>query len=290
MPHASLIKRSLLCIILILPLLLFGLKKTARADAEDLPEVEQEDQLEQEARTDEEEEPPWEFSLVPAYEHGSFGLVDAANSIEAPFELKWNSSRVELSLTIPLEIAQVDQAKRLRRNIRRLRPRQDNAGWHEGLGDILLDGSVDVIEDKKWWPDVSFKAEILFPTGNADKALGVGGYTGTVGIELSKHIVDWFSLNARLNYNRFAAPDRIESEDYLDFGGGFEVDITSSLKAAADYDEMTTLVKTEGHPRSLDFTFNYLISRTFEVTAGAEAGLTSAAPKFGFSGGIILHF
>jgi hypothetical protein len=283
------IKRSLLCLLFVMPLLL-GLKNLAHADAENLPEVEQQDQLEDEAKTDHDKEPPWEFSIVPAYERGSFGLIDAANSIEIPFEIKWHSSRVEISLTVPMEIAQVDSQKRSARNRSRVSKRPEVSNWYEGIGDILLDGSVDVIEEKKYVPEVSFKGEILFPTGNADKGLGMGGFTGTLGIELSKNLLEQFAVNARFNYNRFASPDVIESENYFDYGGGIEIDITSQFKVAVDYDEMTTLVKGEGHPRSIDLTANYSINRMFEVTAGGEIGLNSAAPKFGFSSGLILHF
>lgn len=282
-------RRVLFCILLVM-IMLFVTKKDVRADTEKLPEAEQQEQMEERAIEEHEVKMPWEFSLIPTFQRGDFGLVDAANTINIPFKMKWRPSRFEISLTIPLQMAQVDIEKRSRRNGSRKFKRVETSKWNVGIGDILLDGRFIAFEEKKYLPEIALIGEVLFPTGDADKALGAGGFTGTVGVELNKYLVKQFALNAKFNYNRFGAPDDIESQNYLDYGAGFEIDFTPKFQFSADYDEMTSLVIGEGHPRSLDFTANYIISKMYEVTVAGLAGLNSFAPKFAFSGGLILHF
>lgn len=60
---------------------------------------------------------------------------------------------------------------------------QDNA---LGIGDIVLQTKTHLLHEQGWFPAVSLRAAVKFPSGDTDRAFGSGEIDGSVGVLLQK--------------------------------------------------------------------------------------------------------
>jgi hypothetical protein len=60
---------------------------------------------------------------------------------------------------------------------------QDNAF---GIGDIFLQTKAHLMHEQGWFPAVSLRAAVKFPSGDADRAFGSGEFDGSLGVLLQK--------------------------------------------------------------------------------------------------------
>src|SRR5215475_12302484 len=55
-----------------------------------------------------------------------------------------------------------------------------------GIGDIVLQGKAQILYEQAWFPAVSLRAAVKFPSGDPDRAFGSGEIDGSVGVLLQK--------------------------------------------------------------------------------------------------------
>jgi hypothetical protein len=55
-----------------------------------------------------------------------------------------------------------------------------------GIGDIVLQAKGQLLSEQAWFPAVSLRAAVKFPSGDADRAFGSGEFDGSVGVLLQK--------------------------------------------------------------------------------------------------------
>src|SRR5207253_6718433 len=59
-----------------------------------------------------------------------------------------------------------------------------------GLGDVLLKASVVVVEERDLIPEIAPYLKIKFPTAGKDRGLGTGEFDETLGVDVSKRLID----------------------------------------------------------------------------------------------------
>ena len=55
-----------------------------------------------------------------------------------------------------------------------------------GIGDIVLQAKAHLLHEQAWFPAVSLRAAVKFPSGDADRAFGSGEFDGSVGDPTAK--------------------------------------------------------------------------------------------------------
>src|SRR2546425_10427123 len=60
----------------------------------------------------------------------------------------------------------------------------------EGVGDVLLKVSYTILEEKALIPEIAPYVKIKFPTADENRGLGTGEYDETVGVDVSKRLID----------------------------------------------------------------------------------------------------
>ena len=70
-----------------------------------------------------------------------------------------------------------------------------------GIGDIVLQAKAQLLHEQDWFPAVSLRAAVKFPSGDADRALGSGEIDGSIGVLLQKTLGRFtFYVNADVTF------------------------------------------------------------------------------------------
>jgi hypothetical protein len=70
-----------------------------------------------------------------------------------------------------------------------------------GIGDIVLQAKGQLLHEQAWFPAVSLRAAVKFPSGDADPAFGSGEFDGSVGVLLQKTLGRFtFYVNADVTF------------------------------------------------------------------------------------------
>jgi hypothetical protein len=70
-----------------------------------------------------------------------------------------------------------------------------------GIGDIVLQAKGQLLHEQEWFPAVSLRAAVKFPSGDADRAFGSGEFDGSVGVLLQKTLWRFtFYVNADVTF------------------------------------------------------------------------------------------
>jgi Protein of unknown function (DUF3187) len=70
-----------------------------------------------------------------------------------------------------------------------------------GIGDIVLQAKGQLLYEQEWFPAVSLRAAVKFPSGDADRAFGSGEFDGSVGVLLQKTLGRFtFYVNADVTF------------------------------------------------------------------------------------------
>jgi hypothetical protein len=70
-----------------------------------------------------------------------------------------------------------------------------------GIGDVVLQAKTKVFHEQVWFPAVSLRAAVKFPSGDADRAFGSGEIDGSIGFLLQKSLWRFtFYVNADVTF------------------------------------------------------------------------------------------
>jgi hypothetical protein len=70
-----------------------------------------------------------------------------------------------------------------------------------GIGDIVLQAKGQLLHEQEWFPAVSLRAAVKFPSGDADRAFGSGEFDGSIGVLLQKTLWRFtFYVNADVTF------------------------------------------------------------------------------------------
>ena len=70
-----------------------------------------------------------------------------------------------------------------------------------GIGDIVLQAKAQLLHEQDWFPAVSLRAAVKFPSGDSDRAFGSGEIDGSIGVLLQKTLGRFtFYVNADVTF------------------------------------------------------------------------------------------
>lgn len=132
----------------------------------------------------------WKFSSSVTYETGDFGTGTTTDTVYAPLTLKRYFDRWDVSLTVPYITQETGAgvAAIAGRPVQIRKGRDGGTTTNEGLGDLVLKGGVDLMQEGEQPFSLSPVGKIKFPTADEEAGLGTGEFDEGVGLEASKRI------------------------------------------------------------------------------------------------------
>ncbi len=248
----------------------------------------------------EEERPWWAVSSSFNYFVGDYGTGKDTSLIYVPFTLGVSPlDRLTLSLTVPY-IRQTTQtvvftgggvAVRRQEKAKLNTAAQSSVTQTEdGLGDLLLKGSLIVLPEQALLPEIAPYVKIKFPTADQDRGLGTGEFDETLGVDFSKRFFDRLFGYVSLSYTFIGSPSGEDLRNTFGWSVGAAYAVLQPLSVFAFLEGATAISRGQADPLELRIGAEYKLIKALKLTGSVTRGLSNGAADWGVSAGLALRF
>jgi hypothetical protein len=244
-----------------------------------------------------EDEPRWSFSNSVNYSVGDYGTGKDTSLVYIPFTLGVTPlDRLWLTLTVPY-IHQTTQnvvitgggvAARNGASGKLARPARSTT--ESGLGDALLKGSYVLVQEQDVIPEIALYLKIKFPTADEDRGLGTGEFDETVGVDLSKRLIEKLFGYLTLSYTFIGDPPGTDFRNSFGWSIGAAYAVMPPLSLFGFLEGSTAVARGQADPVELRVGVEFKLTKALKVTGSVTRGLTDGAADWGVSAGLALRF
>ncbi len=248
----------------------------------------------------EDERPWWLLATSFNYSVGDYGTGKDTSLIYVPFTFGVSPlERLSISLTVPY-IRQTSQTVVVTGGGVAVR-QQEKAKLHTaakssvtqtegGLGDLLLKGSFIVLPEQTWVPEIAPYVKIKFPTADDSRGLGTGKFDETLGVDLSKRLIDRLFGYLSLSYTFIGSPAGEDLRNTFGWSVGAGYAILQPVSVFAFVEGNTAIAHGQADPVELRVGAEYKLFKALKLTGSVTRGLTNGAADWGGSLGLTLRF
>jgi hypothetical protein len=245
-----------------------------------------------------EDDPRWSFSTSVNYSVGDYGTNKDTTIVYVPFTLGVRPiDRLWLSLTLPYIYQSSEDvvvtgggvAKRKRGGGGKFAAPERSTS-ESGLGDMLLRVSYVVLEEGELIPEIAPYVKIKFPTADSDRGLGTGEFDETIGVDLSKRLIDRLYGYLTLSYTFVGDPPGTDFRNAFGWSIGAAYSVTAPLAVFAFLEGSTAISPDQSDPVELRVGAEYRLTKALKLTGAVTRGLTDGAADWGLSAGLSLRF
>ncbi len=247
------------------------------------------------------QKPLWQAGTSVSTESGDYGSNSKTSTVYVPFSLRRLFEAGSLELIVPFISVTSDGDVLIVGGVAHSTKNGGKNGGggttttprvtHSGLGDVVLKGHYNALEEGTWTPSVEAVAKIKFPTASRSESLGTGKFDEGVDLEFCKTIAPRTLALADAGYTFIGSPPGSDLHNQWNFslGAGYYV-LPEQLLASLIYEETAALVADESNPKNLLLEADYTVTPRFNVQAGIQAGLSRSSADYGLNIGARLKF
>jgi hypothetical protein len=241
----------------------------------------------------------WLVSTSFNYSSGDYGTGKDTTLIYVPLTLGVRPiERFTVSLTIPY-IRQSTQtvvvtgggvAVRRDKEAQLKTSRSSVTKTEDGLGDLLLKGEYVVLQERTFMPETSGYLKIKFPTADEDRGLGTGKFDETVGVNLSKALIERLYGYLGLGYTFIGSPSGTQLHDSFGWSVGTAYAVTTPFSVFGFLDGATAISPGKDGPLEGRVGAEYKLTKAMKVTGSVTKGFSNGSPDWGISAGLAFRF
>jgi len=231
------------------------------------------------------------------YSVGDYGTGKDTTIVYAPFTLGVRPlDRLWLSVTVPFiyqdsqNVVITGGGVAARKESKGKLARPERSTTESGLGDVLLKASVVLVEERDFLPEITPYAKIKFPTADVDRGLGTGEFDETLGVDLSKQIIDGLFGYLTLSYTFIGDPPGTDFRNSFGWSVGAAYAVVRPLSLFAFLDGSTAIARGQEDPVELRLGAEFRFTKWLKLTGAVTRGLTDGAADWGASLGLTLRF
>ncbi len=155
--------------------------------------------------------------------------------------------------------------------------------------DLLLKVSYTVLEERDFVPEIAPYVKIKFPTADSDRGLGTGEFDETIGVDLSKRLIDGLFGFVTLSYTFVGDPPGTNFRDSFGWSVGPAYSI-GPLSLFTFLDGSTAISPGQSDPLELRVGAEYRLTRALKFTGAVTRGLSNGSADWGGSLGFTFRF
>ncbi len=168
--------------------------------------------------------------------------------------------------------------------------RPERSTSESGVGDLLLKVSYTVLEERDFVPEIAPYVKIKFPTADSDRGLGTGEFDETIGVDLSKRLIERLYGYLSLSYTFVGDPPGTDFRNSFGWSVGAAYSVTPPLAVFAFLEGSTAISPGQSDPVELRVGAEYKLTKALKVTGAVTRGLTYGAADWGVSAGLAIRF
>ena len=241
-------------------------------------------------------DPRWLFSSSVNYSVGDYGTNKDTTIVYVPFTFGVRPvDTLWISLTLPwiyqssenVVVTGGGVAARKKNGGKFARPERSTS--ESGVGDLLLKVSYTILEERDFVPEIAPYVKIKFPTADSDRGLGTGEFDETIGVDLSKRLIDRLFGFVTLSYTFIGDPPGTDFRNSFGWSVGPAYSI-GPLSVFAFLDGSTAISPGQPDPLELRVGAEYRLIPALKFTGAVTRGLSNGAADWGVSAGFTLRF
>ena len=159
-----------------------------------------------------------------------------------------------------------------------------------GLGDVLAKASLVLIPEKDFIPEVTPYFKVKFPTADKDRGLGTGEFDETLGVDVSKRLIDALFGFLTLSYTFIGDPPGADFRNSFGWSVGAAYAIVPPFSVFAFLDGATAISPGQEDPLDIRVGAEYRIIKALKLTGAVTRGLSNGSADWGVSGTLTLRF
>src|SRR5438094_7121741 len=244
------------------------------------------------------DEPRISLSTTGDYSVGDYGTGKDTTLLYVPFTLGVRPfDRFWLSVTVPY-LYQTGQnvvltgggvaVKSKKSNGKLTRPATSTT--ESGLGDVLAKASFILIPETDFIPEVTPYFKVKFPTADKDRGLGTGEFDETLGVDVSKRLIDALFGFLTLSYTFIGDPPGADFRNSFGWSVGAAYAIVPPFSVFAFLDCATAISPGQDDPLDIRVGAEYRIIKALKLTGAVTRGLSNGSADWGVSGTLTLRF
>ncbi len=149
-----------------------------------------------------------------------------------------------------------------------------------GLGDMYINGSIQVIDEHHFLPSLSFDGYVKIPTASENLGIGTGYFDYHIALGARKYNGN-FIFYAQLGYLLIGKNSGSGLTDPVTFSAGIGYTLTNKRHSFfLGYDSYSTIIQGTASPKQLGFGYNYLVRNGLFFTTIISAGLNSSTSDY----------
>ena len=225
-----------------------------------------------------------DFRILPAYFSGDYGTGIDTSITYAPMILVVSSDRQEIRLTVPY-LSINTSAPVVYLNGEVIGPAPGGSTSESGLGDVLVQDEVFLLEGTARRPWVSGILRIKFPTADETQGLGSGEADFGAGIGIIQPLGPAWNLVGTWQYIARGDPagSDYRNTSWLTVGAAWRRSGRSSWNAF--YDRRQSVIEGKSDLADLSLGYDSAVSRGVTFRSAVYLGLSDTAEDFGISAG-----
>jgi len=149
--------------------------------------------------------------------------------------------------------------------------------------------SYTVLEERDFVPEIAPYVKIKFPTADSDRGLGTGEFDETIGVDLSKRLIDGLFGFVTLSYTFVGDPPGTNFRDSFGWSVGPAYSI-GPLSLFTFLDGSTAISPGQSDPLELRVGAEYRLTRALKFTGAVTRGLSNGSADWGGSLGFTFRF
>jgi hypothetical protein len=240
--------------------------------------------------------PRWFVSSWVNYSVGDYGTGHDTTIVYVPFTFGVRPiDKLSLSLTVPW-IYQSSEDVVVTGGGVAVKKKKDGgtatstrSTSESGLGDLLLRASYVVWQEGDFVPEIEPYVKIKFPTADSDRGLGTGDFDETIGVDLSKRLVDRLFGFVTVAYTFVGKPSGTDFRNSFGWSVGPAYSI-GPLSLFAFIEGATAISPGQSDPLELRVGAEYRLTRALKFSGAVTRGLSDGSADWGLSGGAIFRF
>ncbi len=146
-----------------------------------------------------------------------------------------------------------------------------------GMGDLTLEGTAFLLEERGNWPSLSPWLAVKLPTANEKKGLGTGKTDVGLGVIVAKTFGRSFA-SADLGYTFIGEPRGVDLDNVFSVLATLGHNLSDVLSVHGFVDFRTAVVDTVDNPVSLGLGARYRFSERIGLKTDVRFGVTNSAP------------
>lgn len=228
----------------------------------------------------------WQVESSVTADTGKYGTDEKTDLFYWPFTLKRYFSRGDVALTVPYINLETEGGQTVVDGA----VVEGTGSGGSGLGDVLLKGRYNWVEQSEQLPFVDLVARLKLPTADEDKGLGTGEADLGFGAEIARRFMTdnmWF---ADFSYTFIGDPPDIDYDNRVAVELGLGHDFTTALMGCVFYDYKSAISPGSDDAHSVSLLANYKVTKQVRTYAMVDFGLSDGAADYGGTVGASYRF